>query len=386
MYIYNYTKISHDGKKVYGALQANNYQEAMRKILKDNCEIISLHFNLWNYFFNQSLNDEEIVTFFSHLSFLLKTGLALPLALQILGQSLSEKHQVITTGIVDDLKSGRSLFEAFVMYKQYFSSFSIQLLFVAEKCSNLPETCTQIASFHSNLLNYKKKISETLRYPALVCLIIFATLFMVFVYLLPGTIDLLKESHSDIPQIYHYIIQLNDFFIKNRLTSLVCILTFFITFYIKRYTILKNIPIISNYFRYKQYMLFFYSLSTGLKSGLSIIEAWKISNEYVDDKKMSKKFNTILREIINGKSISSGCESLNTEISHTIKIYENIGELDVGLLQIAQSYENKLFILLKLTQDYIQPILFIFLSVVIIFTGYLIFMPAFLVISNADIF
>jgi len=129
-------------------------------------------------------------------------------------------------------------------------------------------------------------------------------------------------------------------------------------------------------------------MSILLSSGMPLFQAMDVAIKVVDNKVVSNKLKEIKEDIRIGKTLSEAIK--NADIFHAmvysmIKVGEESGALDELLYKIADYYDDEIEYTMERITALIEPILIIFIAIIIGFIVVSITMPIFDTINNIQI-
>ena len=211
---YSYTAINEFGKQISNHyLVANNESEndIINLLKQQNLLVIKIQkgksFKLIiKEFFKQTLNDEDKITFCSHLYYLLKAGIPLLEALVDLknDKNISKRLKVVLSKIIYLVsQNGFTLSKALQQLENQFDSIFIQLIKVGEESGELVEVLKSLNQSLIQNQQLKKQRKTLLVYPAITTIIIILVCLFLFNYVVPK----LKIFIETMQLIYRFIVK-----------------------------------------------------------------------------------------------------------------------------------------------------------------------------------
>src|ERR1700722_5866505 len=127
MALYSYQAFSKDGKKIKGFLDAPSVDAVMQQLVAQGFFPITIEAaqvgdtqNFFSRLFRGRVTTKNKILFTNQLAVLLKAGVPLLQALELLVDQVEGALQSITIAVKDDVKEGASLANALSKYPQVF--------------------------------------------------------------------------------------------------------------------------------------------------------------------------------------------------------------------------------------------------------------------------
>ncbi len=195
MGIYQYIAYDNRGNRSISQVEAANQGQAREKILASGLVPVEINFSKeWKglsfrnirylFFKNPSLRDIEY--FVSELSILLKNGIRLNRALDMVSGNIEHpglKKAVLK--ILQGVRGGNSLYESMKAYPGYFDRMVLNLVDLGERTGKLGELFQEIARHVKFRYQMRGKVVQSLTYPIFIISICFFALLFIFNYIVP---------------------------------------------------------------------------------------------------------------------------------------------------------------------------------------------------------
>src|SRR3954471_550992 len=155
---------------------------------------------------NKKIKLDQFVVFNSQFVTLIRAGLPIPTALELLGKQQKDPYfQTVIADVRLRVKSGESLSSAFEAQNIASKIYTTTLL-AGEKSGNLEEVLTRYIAFQRVTMTFKKKLIASLIYPALlVCgmMVLFAVLVL---FVVPRFAALYTDLHAELPPVTQFLL------------------------------------------------------------------------------------------------------------------------------------------------------------------------------------
>ncbi len=172
MALYFYQAFSKTGKRVNGYIDAPSEQGAKDQLSKQGLFPISIAIGSaesrlpwWRRLFTRGVSVKEKILFTKQLAILLRSGIPLLQALELLVEHFEGGLRSTIVAIKDDIKEGRSLADALKKFPKTFDIIYVQLVRAGEASGNLEPILERLTSFLERREEIRKKIGSALRMP-----------------------------------------------------------------------------------------------------------------------------------------------------------------------------------------------------------------------------
>jgi len=373
---FKYKAISTSGIEQTGKVDAVNKEKAIELIQKHRLIIIYIkpirEFVSFDKLFPflHRVSSKKIVMFSKELSILLMAGIPLVEALRIQHdqeESAYFKDQLfIIANMVDD---GSSFSSALSRFPNIFSGFYVNIIKSGEASGTMQESLLHLADYIEKQYLLNSKVKNALMYPGVIIggFLVIGAIMMAFV--IPQLTAIFRENEQELPLPTQILIFVSDF-MKDHFILLV-IGTVVLIYGIKKYIatregkenfdkLIFKIPKFNSIFRKFYVARFAKNLSMLIKSGVSIINALKISGDVVGNEVYKKIIYSSIDEVKIGGSVAYAFErsdQLPPLVSRMIRIGEKTGKLDVVLKDMADFYAKEVDIAVDGLMSLIEPVL-----------------------------
>ncbi len=316
-------------------------------------------------FRSKTISRRELINFTFHIEQLIKSGVPLIDSLKDIRDSLDYSHftDVLQT-VIDDIEGGKTLSLALAEHPVIFDKVYVTLVRVGEETGRLVEVLHDLSEtirWQDELISQTKKI---MIYPAIVSVIVLMVVSFLMMYLMPQLLPFIKNIGSDIPLHTKVLIDISDVFVNYwyLIFSLPVILFFGLRMTAKnndkfkyfiddiklRFWIFGPLMTKIKLARFANYFAMMYS------SGITVLDALRISEDMVDNMVLEESINQARRSISDGVIISKSFEAVGvfpSMIVRMLKIGEDTGAMDDALLNVSYFYNREV----KESIDKIEP-------------------------------
>jgi len=339
-------------------------------------------------FFRLSIKDQMF--FAKRLSFLVRAGVPLLESLHMIKeQTRSKKFEHILIPIIDDVSNGQFLSKSLAKFRHLFGDLAINIISIGESGGVLSANLEYLAEELKKREALRRKVIGAFVYPIVV---IFATLGItsfLMIYLFPKIIPIFSSLNATLPFSTRFLIFLSNF-LQNYgfillISFILSIIIFFVAikkskiihFLVDKY-ILK-IPIIGGVVQYYNIANSTRTLGLLLKSGLTLNEALMITSKTTKNLIYQREFEILSKVANRGEKISNHLKidrKIFPDIVHQIvAVGERSGNLASSLVYLSELYESEVDDFTKNLSNLIEPILMIFMGILVGFVAISIITP-----------
>jgi len=262
---------------------------------------------------------EEKIRFAEHLSLMIKGGVPLGEALEILAaESQSKIFKKALGGVSKKILSGESLANSLESYPKVFDKFFYNVVSAGEKGGTLDKNLKYLSSQLRQEFEVKNKIKGALIYPCLVIVMASGIAFFVSFFILPKITGLFKTLAIELPLATKILITSTSFLRQYWILTLAAIIFIILLFRIilkfnfSRFyfdKIILSLPFLSRLFKNMNLARFSRALGTLLKSGVPIVEALEICAKVLPNEVYKKNIISVKFQIERGGKINQGLKN-----------------------------------------------------------------------------
>ena len=393
MPLYKYESYNRRGKKITGTIDATSQQAAITTLRGQGLMPINVaetsrgKASFWKNLFRKKVDIRTKVLFTKQLGVLMKSGVPLLQAIELLTEQFEGELRHVLINIKDGVKAGESLASQMSKYPRIFPNVYVQLVKAGEASGKLEVILHRLTSYLERAEETQKKVKKAMAYP--IAMISFALLIVVGVlyFLVPRLKDMFSQMGKELPGPTQLLIAMSDLFINNFMVILVILVSAIISFmYWKstakgRYKIdalILKLPLVSYFSKTKAVVQFSKTLGMLLESGVNLSEALDIVCKIVDNEVLTKKLIEAKDNIIKEGKIAKYLKKTGifpSIASYMISTGEESGQLDQMLITVGNDYDVELNEITESLTEKITPIMTIVMAIIILFIIMSIFLP-----------
>lgn len=326
--------------------------------------------------FFKKLSTKDKAFFMRQLATTINAGLPISQALKVLQkQTKNKKLSKMIEQITNDVEAGTSLSQALAAFPESFSKIDITLIESGETSGTLDKVLIRSANTVENDYKLKKKVRSALAYPGFVMVVVVGVLVIMTVYVLPQMSSLYSSFNAKLPLLTRIIMAFSkNFPIIAVVAAIVGVVAYFGLRYLikvnrnarKAFDKLKlSIPIFKLFLKNLYLSRMTRTLEGLVASGVSIIEALKITANAVGNALYEDSLNDLAEDVKSGKPMSEPMKSQEIYppiVSQMISVGEQTGEMDTMLGNLADYFEEEVDNFVKSLTSIIEPLLIVVMA------------------------
>ncbi|MGV3582344.1 MAG: type II secretion system F family protein [Methylophilus sp.] len=396
---YSYQGRDANGTLVNGVLEASDSNSLVNLLLNSNITPINITasadkpkaepLNLQlNNFFQEKITSLDVMLFSRQMYTLLKAGIPIMNALG--GLQNSTKNQRLAS-VVGDLRQGldggRELSTAMAEHPKVFDNFYVSMIRVGETTGLLDQIFLRLFDHIEFERFMRGQIKAALRYPTFVLMAMAVAIVVINIVVIPSFAKVFESMHAELPFLTKMLLGFSNFMLAYWPYLLMLAIGAFVLFrrYIStkdgRYqwdTVKLRIPIAGKIVHKGTMARFARSFTLASKSGVPITSALKLVAQTVDNAYISQKVDGMRSGIERGESVlrtANNAGVFNPLVLQMIAVGEESGSLDDLMQEIADMYQRDMEYEIKTLGAQIEPILIVFLGVMVLILALGIFLP-----------
>ncbi|MEK7771514.1 MAG: type II secretion system F family protein, partial [Pseudomonadota bacterium] len=161
-----------------------------------------------------SITDKDITLFTRQLATMMKSGVPLLQAFDIVGKGHSNRAVgKLLMDIKADVETGSNLADAFRKYPLYFDALFCNLVGAGEAAGILDSLLDRLATYKEKIQAIKGKIKSALFYPISIIVVAFIITAIIMIFVIPAFKDLFEGFGAELPAPTLLVMAISDFFV-----------------------------------------------------------------------------------------------------------------------------------------------------------------------------
>ena len=392
---FRYQVLDAAGKQSTGVLEAQSIADASRKLKAEGRYVLKVELDKGPGLMNlelgsKRLNTKELVLISRQLSSLLSAGITIVRSLDMLYQQMETKRSKKCVGeIYESIQQGKTLSEAFRDQREILPSIMVSMIAAGEESGRLDEIMARLAEHFQKESKLKNKISSAMVYPKILMFVTVAITVGLMTFLVPGIAETIIGLGGELPALTKAIMAISNSLVHFWFVYIIVIGSAVFAFKTWKKSdkgslqwakLMLDMPIVGKATKMTAAARFCRTVSTLLKSGISVLSAIEITSASLDNKILEKKLNDARLEIRKGTTLSKSIKNI-TEFPPMIYAMTAIGEesgtLDAILEKAADFFEDEADAATTKMVTALEPCMLVIMAIVVGLTVGGIAMPIF---------
>ncbi len=332
----------------------------------------------------------DLVIFTRQLATMIDAGLAMVQSLQALAEQTTHKGmRDVIRDVCSRVEGGDSFSEALQKHPKAFNRLYVCMVAAGERGGLLAEILARLATYLENAARLRKKVKSALMYPTVVCVVAVLITGFLLVRVVPVFAEVFSSFGSKLPAPTQYLINTSTF-VRHYIVLILACATglaygwfYFIRtpggrhFWDARRIKLPVIGVIAHKICLARFTR---TLASLVRSGVPILEVLQIVSQTVGNAVMEKAIKAAAVDIERGESISSALGKhpiFPSMIIRMVTAGEQTGKIDNMLERISDFMDEEIETTLAGLMSLIEPILIVFLGIVVGSMVICMFLPIF---------
>jgi type IV pilus assembly protein PilC len=368
------------GREVRSSVEAGTEQAAIAALLNRNLLVVSIQEKVGKKgkTAGGKVNLADQVIFTRQLATMIDAGLAMVQSLQALAEQTSNKvMRDVIKDVCTRVESGDSFSEALQKHPKAFSRLYVAMVSAGEKGGLLAEILSRLATYLENTARLRKKVKSALMYPTVVSVVAVLITTFLLVKVVPVFGEVYSGFGAKLPAPTQVLIDFSNF-VKSYIIFFVLGgggIVYGWLYFIKTPAGREfwdgrriKLPVFGGIAHKICLARFTRTLASLIRSGVPILEVLQIVSQTVGNVVMEKAIRVAASDIERGQSISAALGKHPVFPSMVVRMItagEQTGKIDNMLERISDFLDEEIETVLSGLTAMIEPILIVFLGVVI---------------------
>ncbi len=420
---FKYTATDADGAEKSGVIDASNRADAIAKLRQENLSLASLEelkskasaskaksvsaskgkgMNVeiklkLPKFLARRIKRKQLMVFTRQLATLIDAGVPLLRALQILHKQ--ESHAGLKDMIkemCDSVEGGAPFAEALAQHPKSFDRLFVNMVRAGEIGGVLALTLDRLAEFIEKAENIKTKVKSAMIYPIVVLIMALGITTFLMIVIIPKFTEIFNDllKGKEMPMLTQFVTNVSNLLIHRFPVIVVTIVGVIILYRLLGMTkfgryifdkISLKMPVFGDLNSKVGISRFSRTLGTLMNSDVQILQALNIVRDTAGNAVVARAIQSVHDSVKEGESVAMPMEASGvfpSMVVSMVMVGEETGRLPDMLVKIADNYDSEVDAAVDGLTSIIEPILIIFLAVVVGTIVVAMFMPLIEIISN----
>ena len=331
-----------------------------------------------SFSFFERVTTREIIFFAVQLSTLLKAGIPLLRALEIVERGIANLlfRQVIHN-LRKKVSEGGTFSNALRSYPHVFPWIWVNLVEVGETTGKLPDCLEEIAHYQESSAKIKSKVITAFFYPGILTGAVVGALTFLLLFIVPKFTGIFITQKMPLPILTKIVVAVSDTLRMNFLWVAGLVAAVVIAFvYTRKLPAMKmaydkmslGAPLFGPILMQVAVIRFTRSLGTLLRAGVQILQALEIAGRLAENLFIEAGIKRVIQQVRSGQGLGVQLEARKmfpVFMTQLITVGEESGQLDRFLTLLSNYYEEQVDTFLSRLTTLLEPVLLIFMGGVI---------------------
>lgn len=324
------------------------------------------------------IRNKELPAFSRQLSAMLLAGMPVIQTLDALEDQTSDKNfKTVLGGIKNYLSGGASFSESLGHYPSVFDPLYLNMIRAGEQAGQLGETADRLAGFLEASAKLVRKVKSAMSYPVIVLCIALGIAIAMILFIVPVFAGMFADFGADLPGPTQFLVNLSGSMRKYGIFIAVAIVVIIVAFKKWKNTpagglacarFALKFPVLGELNQKVATSRFARTFAQLLNSGVPILRALEIVSGACGNKQFELVINEAKSTVERGEPLSSALVKTSCFpklLVHMMAAGEKTGKIDEMMGNIADFYDDEVETMLDGLTALIEPLLMVFLGVVI---------------------
>jgi general secretion pathway protein F len=386
-----YTARDFSGKKITGTITANSEREVASQLGAKSLFPISIQAGKGTQAkVTGRVSGSKMVSFYSQMGTLLRSGVPLLRALTILSQqSGSGVLQAALADVKSRVEEGESLGDAFARYPRIFNDMAVNMVRAGSEGGFLEDALDRVAMFVELQEELKGKTIGAMAYPMFIMSVGSIIVTVLLVYFVPKFDPLFNSmrERGSLPAATEFLLAISR--ITQSYWWVVLMLLAGVVLFLIQFLKTENgkrtfdrikikTPMLGSVFLSLAVSRFCRVLGTLLANGVPLLKSMDISRMAAGNRILAESIAAASEEVMAGQRLAKPldqCGHFPKTVVEMISVAEESNTLDKVLVQISENLEKTTFRRLEIIVRLLEPIMLLLLAAIVMFVVLALMVP-----------
>lgn len=376
-YLFNWEGLDKNNKTLRGDLRAASETVVTTTLRRQGIRVIKVkRISLRG---GGAVRERDVTFFTRQLSTMMRAGVPLLQSFDIVARGHSNpRFSRMLLDIKAQVEAGSSLSQAFHRHPMQFDGLYCNLVAAGEQAGVLDTVLDRLATYKEKILAIKGKIKSALFYPAMVIAVAIVVVTVIMVFVIPSFKEVFSSFGASLPGPTLIVIAISDFFVAYWLFVVLLMVGAMVGMWFlwKRVPAFRRIfdrvvlrvPIIGKVLRQAAIARWSRTLATMFAAGVPLVDALDSVSGAAGNQVYADATRRIRTDVSTGTSLSNAMIATDVfpnMVLQMTQIGEESGSLDGMLNKVADFYEREVDDAVTALSSLMEPILMVFLGVVV---------------------
>jgi type IV pilus assembly protein PilC len=338
---------------------------------------------------------KDLGLFTKQFSVMIDAGLPLIQCLEILA-SQQERAAFKNTieSVQEDVEAGATLADALRRHPKVFDNLFCNMVAAGEAGGVLDVILRRLNTFIEKAIKLKRSVVSASVYPGIVALVAAVIVSIILIFVVPIFASLFEGLGAQLPLLTRIVMKASDYMVMLSIPLVVLTVVAVLgiryaynteegKFFIDKQ--LLQIPLIGTVLKKIAIARFSLTLSTLLSSGIPLLDGLEITADTAGNSVIKKTLMNIRKDVAEGKTLVEPIKRaaiFPSMVTQLVSVGEQTGELDQMFEKLAAYYDEEADIAIANLMTLIEPVMIVFLGVIVGGIVVSMYLPIFTLIGN----
>ncbi len=365
------------GKTMRGEMRASGEAQVNATLRRQGIKVVEVKKQKLSR--GGSITEKDITLFVRQLATMMKSGVPLLQAFDIVGKGHSNPAVArLLLDVKTEVETGSSLRQAFEKHPLYFDALFCNLVGAGEAAGILDSLLDRLATYKEKILAIKSKIKSALFYPIAIIAVAFIITAIIMIFVIPAFKQVFASFGADLPGPTLVVMAISDFFVRywyaifggvgGAIYGFLWTWKRSVKMQMLMDRIMLRLPVFGDLVRKSSIARWTRTLSTMFAAGVPLVEALESVAGAAGNYEYYVATKKIQSEVATGSSLMSamqGTEVFPNMVLQMVSIGEESGSLDAMLSKVADFFEAEVDDAVEALSSLMEPMIMVVLGTLI---------------------
>jgi type IV pilus assembly protein PilC len=389
---YKYTAIDRTGAQTSGRIEAANDEQARQKLMAKGLMVTTLASDAGaakpaavaaapakrGFSFGAKVTQNEVTVMTRQLATLIIAGLPLLRALELITkQERNPAFKAVLANVAESVSQGNNLSEALQAHPKVFDKLFVNMIRAGEAGGVLDKVLDRLAKFREKAERIQKKVKSAMVYPGVVMSVAIIIVYILMVKVVPSFQKLLDGQKTQMPPLTQFVVGISKLLTEYWWATPVILVGLY--FGAKSWLSTEKgkeifdraifrLPKVGSFVQIVSVSRFARTFGTLMASGVPILQSITITRDTLANVVIAKSLERVHDRVRDGEPLSVPLEQSGVfpqMVTSMIQVGEETGQLPEMLNRVADIYDEEVDNAVTALTSIIEPVLIVFLAVVV---------------------
>jgi len=405
---YKYTGIDRNGAQAAGRIDAADDAQARQKLMAKGLMVTTLVADSSaakpadvavpakaGFSLGAKVTQSEVTVATRQLATLIIAGLPLLRALEILTkQTRNPAFRAVLANLAESVSQGNNLSEAMQSHPKVFDRLFVNMVRAGEASGVLDKVLDRLAKYREKAERIQKKVKSAMVYPCVVMSVAIIIVYVLMVKVVPSFQKLLDSQKTSMPPLTQFVVGISKLLTEFWWATPIGV--FALYFGLRSWLatdkgkaifdkVIFRLPKVGTFVQIVSVSRFARTFGTLMASGVPILQSVTITRDTLDNVVIAQSLGQVHDRVRDGEPLSVTLEQTGVfpqMVTSMIQVGEETGQLSEMLNRVADIYDEEVDNSVTALTSIIEPILIVFLAVVVGTIVLAMFLPLIALISK----